>query len=171
VNVSTIPPESQLDARVVVRSSRIYGRGLFAVEPIGRGAVVEILGGTTISDAEVRHMIRRGERYDGIALDVDLNLKIEPPDWPGIHGNHSCDPNLWMDGPITVVARRDIQAGEELTVDYALHTIALGWSMRCNCRTKRCRGVITGNDWQLPELQTQYRGHFAPAVARHFDSP
>ena len=33
--------------------------------------------------------------------------------------NHSCEPNVWYSGyEQTVVARRDIKRGEELTVDY-----------------------------------------------------
>ena len=34
--------------------------------------------------------------------------------------NHSCDPNTWMEDEVTISARRDIQAGEEITADYAL---------------------------------------------------
>lgn len=34
--------------------------------------------------------------------------------------NHSCDPNVWMQDEVTSVARRDVRAGEELTMDYAM---------------------------------------------------
>ncbi len=49
---------------------------------------------------------------------------IERPEVTGARRgslNHSCDSNLWMADEATVVARRDIAAGEELTLDYALH--------------------------------------------------
>jgi SET domain-containing protein len=117
-----IPNQSWLRPGVVVRSSPIHGEGLFDTEAIVVGEVVEILGGRSITHAEVKSIIENGRRYDGIALASDLNLSIEPADWPGIHGNHSCDPNLWMDDAVTVVARRQIAPGEELTVDYALCT-------------------------------------------------
>lgn len=78
---------------------------------------MEVLGGTTLSDAEVQAAIARGELYDGIALSEDCNLRIEPTDWPGIHGNHSCDPNLWMRDAVTIEARSDIFAGDELTIE------------------------------------------------------
>ncbi len=78
--------------------------------------------------------------------------------------NHSCDSNLWMRDEVTVVARRAIAAEEELTIDYALQSglpvDVLGES--CRCGSPVCRGVITGNDWQLKELQERYRGHFSP---------
>ncbi len=34
--------------------------------------------------------------------------------------NHSCDGNLWMQDAFTLVARREILPGEEITADYAL---------------------------------------------------
>jgi hypothetical protein len=43
--------------------------------------------------------------------------------------NHSCDANLWMGDEVTVVARCDIAAGEELTQDYALYTASPTFSM------------------------------------------
>jgi SET domain-containing protein len=33
--------------------------------------------------------------------------------------NHSCEPNVGVQGQIVFVAMRDIAAGEELTLDYA----------------------------------------------------
>jgi SET domain-containing protein len=42
------------------------------------------------------------------------------------YGNHSCDPNLWHADVVTITARRDIAAGEELTIDYATHP---GWQI------------------------------------------
>ena len=161
-----MPPYSWLDGRVKVERSAIHGLGLFATALIRKNEVVEVLGGTTLTDSQVQAVIARGERYDGIALADDCNLCIEPPDWPGVHGNHSCDPNLWMRDEITVEARRDIRAGEELTADYALYTIAGWWSMPCACSSRLCRGAVTGDDWQRPELIAIYRGHFAPVVAR-----
>ena len=165
-----VPAESWLSDAVVVRSSPIQGRGLFANRPISRGVAVEILGGQTLTTAEVKDMIGRSERYDGISLAPDLNLQLVPADWPGIYGNHSCDPNLWMQDAVTVVARRDIAAGEELTCDYALYTTDPAWSMKCNCGTALCRGQVTGGDWKQADLQERYRRHFVPAVQELIDA-
>jgi uncharacterized protein len=123
---------------------------------------VEILGGRTLTDAAVKAAIDRGERYDGIAIGPDLNLSIEPADWPGIHGNHSCDPTLWMADAIRVVVRRPVAVGDELTVDYALFSATPWWPMLCNCGAPNCRGVVSGEDWRRPELQARYAGHFSP---------
>lgn len=52
------------------------------------------------------------EYYIGaISQEEEENIKL--------FNNHSCDPNCGMHGEITFVAIRDIQDGEELTIDYA----------------------------------------------------
>lgn len=81
-------------------------------------------------------------------------------------GNHSCEPNLWWSGAYTLVARRDIRTGEEVTSDYATSTGAVDYLLRCHCETYRCRGLIAGDDWQIPQLQRTYAGHWAPELQR-----
>jgi uncharacterized protein len=144
-----------------VRPSSIDGLGLFATAPIAPGEIVEVLGGTILTDAQVQARIDGGQRYDGIGLGPDRNLAIDPS-WPGIYGNHACDPNLWMRDAVTISARRPVVAGEELTIDYALFTANPRWSMECRCGSRLCRGVVTGGDWRRSDLQARYRGHFAP---------
>jgi hypothetical protein len=63
-----VPSACWLDPRVAVRPSPIDGLGLFAAAPIDHGEIVEVLGGTILTDAQVQAMIDRGERYDGIVL-------------------------------------------------------------------------------------------------------
>ena len=43
---------------------------------------------------------------------------------------------------------RDIDAGEELTTDYALFDDYEG-SMECRCTRPLCRGRIDGHDWNV----------------------
>lgn len=80
--------------------------------------------------------------------------------------NHSCDPNLrWADAH-TLHTARDIRADEELTVDYATAIDDPAFVMICHCETYRCRQVIEGTDWQIPQLRKRYAGWFAPAIQR-----
>jgi hypothetical protein len=159
-----VPSACWLDPRVAVRPSPIDGLGLFAAAPINHGEIVEVLGGTILTDAEVQARTDRGERYDGIVLGPNQHLAIDSS-WPGSYGNHSCDPNLWMLDGVTIGTRRRVAAGEELTVDYAVFTATSGWSMPCRCGSRLCRGVVTGGDWRRSDLQARYRGHFAPFIA------
>ena len=54
----------------------------------------------------------------------------------------------------------DVEAGEELTTDYAMFDDYEG-SMACRCGRQHCRGLIDGRDWRRPELQERYRGYFS----------
>lgn len=123
-------------------------------------------GGRIIDDTELAVLT---PPYSSAAVDEGRHLLIAPDD-PIRFGNHSCDPNLWMHDATSVSARRDIQAGEELTIDYALHTVTPSWSMTCTCGTSLCRGVVTGDDWRREDLRERYRGHFSPFVNARIDA-
>jgi D-alanine-D-alanine ligase-like ATP-grasp enzyme len=94
--------------------------------------------------------------------DVLVSWSSDPEQWAPI--NHSCDPNAWLEG-LDLVARRPIEAGEEITMDYATFIAERGASFDCQCHSVRCRGRITPHDWQLPELRDRYAEHFSPYIA------
>src|SRR4051812_45179721 len=83
--------------------------------------------------------------------------------------NHSCEPNLGWSATGALVAMHDVAADTELTTDYALHVDDPALVLMCHCETYRCRQVIEGTDWQIPQLQKRYAGFFAPAVQRRID--
>jgi hypothetical protein len=76
-----------------------------------------------------------------------------------------------MGDEATLIARHDIEAGEEATVDYALFTTQSNWMLdtRCRCGAPDCRRIITGDDWRRPEVQERYRGHFSPFINRRIE--
>jgi RimJ/RimL family protein N-acetyltransferase len=156
------------DPRVRAGASTIDGNDLYASTPIRAGEVVFVWGGgTIISDPELHAMVASGRRYSSVAIGENQHIlwSADDPDAGGPGGaNHSCDSNLWMLDARTLGARRDIAAGEELTLDYALFSVAPEWRMDCHCGSSRGRGVVTGNDWRLPELQRRYAGHFSPFI-------
>ena len=83
--------------------------------------------------------------------------------------NHSCDPTLaWSSGRL--VAFRDVAEGEELTLDYATATTDPAMLVRCHCESYRCRQMVTGEDWRIPELQRRYAGHLTPEVQAAVDA-
>lgn len=137
--------------------------------PIRQGEVVEIVGGTVMTDAEFCAFQRTTPRYNAIQIDEDLHL-VESPEITQLRVggslNHCCDSNLWMIDEVTLAARRDIAAGEELTVDYALVTVQPDWVLDqpCHCGSPVCRHTITGNDWKLPDVQQRYYPHFSPFI-------
>lgn len=57
--------------------------------------------------------------------------------------NHSCDANSILDVSSLpkLVAKKKINVGEEITVDYN-KTEKNGTEVRCNCKTKKCRNFF-----------------------------
>ncbi|PSK92797.1 hypothetical protein CLV63_1172 [Murinocardiopsis flavida] len=154
------PDRSWLSGSAAPRTSPIEGTGLFAVVPIKAGATVMVLGGTTIGDRELAALT---PPYSSLTVAEGRHLHIDPGH-PVCFGNHSCDPTLWHADATTVVARRDVGAGGELTVDYATHTGVEGWSMDCRCGSPLCRGVVRGGDWRLASLHRRYGDHWSPPL-------
>jgi hypothetical protein len=74
-----------------------------------------------------------------------------------IFSNHSCEPNIGVRGQIVFVAMRDIDAGEELTHDWAT-TDDDNYELECNCGAESCRKILTGKDWQREDLRRKYEG-------------
>jgi uncharacterized protein len=143
---------------VVPGPSAIDGTGLFARRPFDEGETVVVLGGTIIDDAELARL----QPQSSLAIGEDVNLMQDDRD-PARYGNNSCDPNLWLADEVTLVTRRRIDAGEELTVDYGTMTV-VPWEMECRCGAAGCRGVVTGDDWRRPDLRRRYAGRFSPFI-------
>jgi hypothetical protein len=160
------------DPRAAVRGSAIAGRGLFARDHIGVGESVLRLGGRLVPSAELDRLIaaaaRTGDYVDTVAVFPDAHLVL-PPGTPLHYGNHSCDPSLWFAGPYEVRARRDVGAGEELTVDYGTCSAGPGLDLACRCGAATCRGRITGEDWRRPELQARYGRHWTPVLLQRIE--
>lgn len=150
--------------QLVVRESSIAGMGLFATAPIAAGEVVSVLAGRKVSTAELTELLKHPP-VDTITLEEDLHLVLPNDPRPVIaYGNHSCDPNTWWTDAVTLVARRDFATGDELTSDYGTSTGVPEWQMTCACGSPLCRGVVTGADWERPELQERYGDHWIPEL-------
>nr|WP_238357129.1 SET domain-containing protein [Kribbella italica] len=149
---------------LVVRESSIAGQGLFATAPIAAGEVVSVLAGRKVSTAELTELLKHPP-VDTITLEEDLHLVLPNDPRPVIaYGNHGCDPNTWWTDAVTLTARRDFAPGDELTSDYGTSTGIPDWQMSCACGSALCRRLITGSDWQLPELQDRYGDHWIPEL-------
>ncbi len=154
------------------RHSPIAGRGLFAVAEIGSGEIVAVKGGRIMTTAElapILHWVAPAE------IQIEDDLWIAPASEDDVEANllclnHSCDPNVGVRGQVTFVAMRDIPAGDELTIDYAMIDGDPAERMPCRCGAATCRGEITGDDWRRPELQARYAGHFSRYLAERIRS-
>jgi hypothetical protein len=139
--------------------------GSFAIAPIAAGDTVAAFGGWVVDGATLA--TQPPDRVTR-TMQIDEDLFLLPGEQPE-HGdfiNHSCDPNCGLLGATVVVAMRDIEIGEELTFDYAMSDGSDYDEFTCLCSTPRCRGVVSGRDWRLPELHARYADWFSPYLAR-----
>ncbi|WP_425825530.1 SET domain-containing protein [Streptomyces fractus] len=165
-------PHSWQHPHTEVRPAPVGGSGLFTRAPIAAGTTVARLGGRLVSDDALRALLDDAVRHpelpyvDTIAVTDTSHLVLPPRSEQSIgYSNHSCDPNLWWDGPYTLVARRDIATDDELTSDYATSTWDPQFVLACQCGAGAgCRGTVTGNDWRLAELQDRHGDHWVPAL-------
>lgn len=85
---------------------------------------------------------------DGFFGPADINHI--PLSW---HINHKCDNNVGFDPKGNFITIKKIKKGEELFYDYGLSISDPKYKMKCNCGSKNCRKVVTGNDWKEPKYR------------------
>lgn len=160
------PKASQLLPCLEVGDSSIAGKGVFTTESIQLGTVVIVWGGEVYTQDEVDRGVSLGHTHVGIGEDLYLAVPAQDEMSLDDYMNHSCDPNLWLADEVTLVARRDIAANEELTIDYAMELGDERYVMKapCSCGSSVCRTIVTGKDWRLPTVQLAYSGHFSPFI-------
>jgi len=169
---STHPPAlSYLSPKAAVRTSPIHGRGLFASAAFHSGEIVCVKGGHVFTYRALRDLKPLlGPAEIQIADELFVGpVSSDEREGCMIFSNHSCEPNIGVQGQIVFIALRDIIAGEELTHDWAT-TDDDDYEMVCRCGAKTCRRIITGKDWQKKELQRKYCGFFSWYLQKKIDA-
>lgn len=144
--------------RIVVRSSGVHGRGVFATRLIPEGErIIEYKGERIDWDEALRRHPHDPSQPDHTfyfsvdeGLVIDGNVAGNAARWI----NHACVPNCEaglyeVRGQLRVFieALRTIQPGEELFFDYSLvleerHTAKVKARYTCRCGHKLCRGTM-----------------------------
>lgn len=143
--------------RLRVADSPIEGVGVFAAETIEAGETVLVLDTSRELTPEEPLRPEEGEREDHLAYLADERAYLLPE--PERRLNHSCDPNAYLrteDDRVCLVARRSIEGGEEITIDYLINTDG-GSAWRCSCGADRCRDRLETSFFELPpRFQREY---------------
>jgi len=160
--------QSWLHPCATTRATEAKGIGVFATAEIPAGTTVAGFGGHVVSRSEL-HALPDDIRVHALQIDDELFLASTPPFDPADYVNHSCDPNCGIVGSVLLVTMRDVARGEELCFDYAM-TDSDDYDMfTCNCGSAECRGVVSSDDWKIPELRARYAGWFSTYLARRID--
>lgn len=128
---------------LTVRKSAINGRGCFATERFAKGRKIAEYAGELITTREAERRARRRRVLRICAIDRRWSLDGARGGNGTHYINHSCAPNSYMRitrGHILFMALRDIQPGEEITLDY--ETTLHPDTKKCRCKSPTCRGTI-----------------------------
>jgi len=140
-----------INPNIEIRRSSIQGKGLFTKVPIKKDETIWISRGGEPSKSKIYNdkgfekfkqwCIENDKEWDAVSLGNGKHRAAvsDRENHPENYGNHSCDPNLVKNH----TALRDIEADEELTIDYAQFSTK-DWKMGCNCGAKNCMGVVRG---------------------------
>src|SRR5687767_13984333 len=158
---------------LVLRRSKIHGRGVYARKDIPKGTRLIEYTGERISNAEADRRYDDGSMSKHHTFLFILNARscIDAAYGGNIskYINHSCDPNCvaWIEGQhIWIDAERDIRKGEELAYDYEYdydpeYTLEDLELYKCECGSPKCRGTIVDipkSKWHLvKELRRRKR--------------
>lgn len=139
---------------IAVQSSPIQGYGIFTLKACQQGEIIMVIDGEVIDADEC---MRREDEEDNVYifyldehryLDTAQSGKIR-------YINHSCEPNALVverdANSLYLVAARDIQAGEELTIDYdfaEIYDLCQRDNPACKARQSACAALQACNAHQ-----------------------
>jgi SET domain-containing protein len=128
--------------KIAVKESAIHRWGVYAEEFIPKGRKIIEYTGEKISRRETARRSNKPLNYL-FTLDGYWTIDGSVGGSGAEYINHSCDPNVYawiFKGHILYMSARDIQPGEELTVDYRFEPDVP--KVICACGSPKCRGTI-----------------------------
>jgi D-alanine-D-alanine ligase len=155
--------------RILPRPGGDYG--IFATRDIAAGERILIF------EEQPHHLVTLGhverhwaephrtwfDRYAWpLTEEVWVTWSPDPEEWRPV--NHCCDPSAWLQG-LDVTARRDLSAGDEITLEYATFYDERMPSFECSCGAPTCRGTVRGEDWSR-EFVALYGEHVSDHIRR-----
>jgi len=150
--------------KLAIRRSKIHRFGVYAEERIPANRKVIEYTGERLNRRETK---RRGEGEYTYLFTLDKYWTLD-----GAFGgsgaeiiNHSCEANVVsriMKGHIIYMSLREIQPGEEITVDYNFEYV--GDQTSCACGARKCRTVM---ERMTPKLERDLaKDHAARTAAK-----
>lgn len=144
--------------------SDIQGHGIFATSFIPKGSQIVEYVGERVTPSQSEKILERLDETDSHIYIFSLNDRwdIDGDTEYNIakYINHSCEPNCFSysdEKNIWIVAKRDIQVGEELFYDYGFDRP--GWeNHRCLCHSAHCFGfIVARSHWASIRKTKRYQ--------------
>lgn len=143
-------------AKIFVKRTKKYGKGVYAIQKIKKGTIVAEFDGPIYD-----------QKFDNWTNDLrNHTIQFAKNKWRDSKGvarfiNHSCDPNCGIKKLFKIVAMRTIEKGEQITWDYEMTERSWWWRMKCRCGSPLCRRQI-GNFNRMPiAVRKKYEGYIS----------
>ena len=131
-------------------------KGLLALASIARNEILIDLNGENTFLSPTRRSLQIGERRHVFGREETVGYL-----------NHGCQPNSFLDfSCLCVRALTDIQAGEEVKVNYSATEYEIHASFRCDCRAPGCLGLIRGFKFLTRDQQLELKPYLAPYLVK-----
>jgi len=135
--------KSNLAPGLTVGKSEIDGKGCFAATSFRKWQKIAEYAGERISRGEISRRVRQKGRIYICGIDSYWGIDGSRGGNGTQFINHSCAPNCFsriIHGHLIFFALRDIQTGEEITLDYvdSYHSDRAS----CRCQAPNCRTTI-----------------------------
>lgn len=138
-----------------------HGAGVFATRDIAPGARVLAIEGR-LQSHPTRYSIQLGPsmHIEASGEPSSAEMRLRHP-WRFL--NHSCEPNARVQGH-SLLARRPIRAGEQVTFDYTTTEVLMAEPFQCGCGAASCVGLVRGFAHLTRGAQLARAGRLAPHV-------
>jgi SET domain-containing protein len=134
-------------------------KGLFALVPIAKDEILIDLNGEDTLPLPTRRSLQIGEGRHAIGREETVGYL-----------NHGCEPNVYLDfSCLWVRAFKDIQAGQEVKINYAATEYEMHDSFSCDCASPACLRMIRGFKFLTREQQLRLKPYLAPYLLRRLD--
>jgi hypothetical protein len=134
-------------------------KGLFALASIDRNEILIDLNGENTFQSPTRRSLQIVENKHVFGREETVGYL-----------NRGCQPNSFLDFSwLCVRALTDIQAGEEVKVNYSATEYEIHNSFRCDWRAPRCLRLIRGFKFLTRDQQLALKPYMAPYLVKKFD--
>ncbi len=138
--------------KVEIRETKKKGKGIYALKNLKKGEHILDITGKIIETENPLDYPEEIREHWGPLGKKGNKFRFITPESPWMYMNHSCDSNAGIINDRKLIATRDIQKGEEITIDYStldIESLTQGkkqLTMKCECGSKNCRKIITTFD-------------------------
>jgi hypothetical protein len=142
-------------SKVIIAQRPDGQKGLFLTAPAAKDEILITYTGEILPEPT---------RY---SMQIDEHKHIEGTEDTNAYLNHSCQPSACVDFRDMVLrARRDIEAGGEITIDYNIADEDLHEKFTCHCGAAHCYGEVRGFKYLTREQKLRLQPYLSPYLRK-----